>query len=62
LISKEEEIVFIHQDLTVTESMWHNEKVIFSDITPNWQAFCTNTLNFKVPDDLDLIAGDQRND
>lgn len=52
----EDDIVFLHQDFTVTRSMWHNEDVIFDQVTPEWKEFCTNVLDFKVPDDLDLIA------
>lgn len=52
----DEDIVFLHSDLTVTQSMWHNENIIFNRITPEWQAFCTETLQFHVPTDLDLIA------
>jgi hypothetical protein len=51
-----ESIVFIHQDYTVTESMWQNENVIFNQDTSEWRTFCTDTLSFKVPDDLDLIV------
>lgn len=51
-----DQVVFIHQDYTVTESMWHNENVIFNQVTPEWVEFCTTSLKFKVPDDLDLIA------
>ena len=49
------DVVFIHQDFTVTESMWHNENVIYNRVTPRWEEFCANTLKFKVPDDFDLI-------
>lgn len=49
-------VVFIHQDLTVTESVWHNENVIFNQVDSAWGDFCANTLKFKVPDDLDLIV------
>ena len=52
----DDDIVFIHHDLTVTQSMWHNENVIFAQITPAWEEFCTHVLHFKVPDDLDLIG------
>jgi ankyrin repeat protein len=55
-----DEVVFIHQDFTVTESMWHNESVIFDQISPEWLEFCDRTLGFKVPDDLDLIANVQQ--
>lgn len=49
-------IVFIHQDFTVTESVYHDENVIFNDASPGWKEFCTNSLEFKVPDELDLIV------
>ena len=49
-------IVFLHQDYTVTESMWHDENVIFDQVTPEWKEFCDTVLDFKIPDDLDLIA------
>lgn len=52
----DDDVIFIHQDFTVTESMWHNENVIFDQVTPEWSQFCENSLGFKVPDDLDLIV------
>lgn len=52
----DDSIVFVHQDYSVTESMWHNENVIFNRVTPAWVAFCAEELGFKVPDDLDLIV------
>ena len=52
----DEKIVFIHQDYTVTESMYHNENVIFNNVDSPWKDFCTEVLSFKVPDDLDLIV------
>jgi len=57
----EERIVFVHYDLSVTVSMWHNENVIFNDTSPAWQEFCRETLRFKVPDEMELagISGSQ---
>lgn len=51
-----DKVVFIHQDLTVTESVWHNENVIFNQVDSAWSDFCSDALRFKVPDDLDLIV------
>jgi uncharacterized protein len=50
------DIVFLHQDYTVTQSMWEDENVIFNQVTPEWVQFCTESLKFKVPDDLDLLV------
>lgn len=51
-----EEIAFLHQDYTVTQSMWHGENVIFDQVTAEWKEFCAGALKFKAPDDLDLIV------
>jgi hypothetical protein len=53
---KDDDIVFLHQDYTVTRSMWAGEEVIFNDVTEQWREFCNNELRFVVPDSLDLIA------
>lgn len=49
------DVVFLHQDYTVTYSMWRNENVVFDQVSPEWEDFCTRELQFKIPDDLDLI-------
>ena len=54
----DDDIAFIHQDHMVTESMWHNENVLFNAITAEWEAFCKDDLGFKVPDDMDLMVPD----
>ncbi|HEY6804826.1 MAG TPA: ankyrin repeat domain-containing protein [Pyrinomonadaceae bacterium] len=50
------DVVFLHQDYTVTKSIWTGEDVIFDKVTDDWKEFCNNELRFAVPDDLDLIA------
>ena len=50
------------QDLTVTQSMFHNENVIMGTVTPQWRAFCTTELGFKVPDDFDLMPAKTASD
>ena len=50
------DVVFLHQDFTVTELIWPGENVIFNQVTPAWLEFCEQELQFTVPDDLDLIA------
>lgn len=52
-----DEIAFLHQDFTVTLSMWQDEEVIFNDVTNDWREFCIKELGFKTPTDLDLISG-----
>lgn len=51
----DDEVVFLHQDYTVTRSMWADEDVIFNQVTDQWRQFCATELRFAVPDSLDLI-------
>jgi hypothetical protein len=57
----DDKVVFIHQDYSVTESIWHNETVLFDGADASWKEFCTEFLKFKITDDLDLIVPDQGN-
>lgn len=52
----DDDVVFLHEDFTVTQLIWPGENVIFNRVTPEWMEFCTRELQFKVPDDFDLIA------
>jgi hypothetical protein len=52
----DDDIVFLHEDFTVSRSIWRDENIIFNQVTPEWRHFCENVLQFKVPDDLDLIV------
>ena len=52
----EDDVVFLHSDLTVTQSMWPGENVIFNQVTPDWEKYCREALKFNPPDDLDLLA------
>ncbi len=51
----DESVVFLHENLCVTLSMWSDEYIIFDQVTPEWKVFCTEVLGFTVPDDFDLI-------
>jgi len=52
----DEDVVFLQEDFTVTQLIWPGENVIFNQSTPEWIEFCTQELQFKVPDDFDLIT------
>ena len=55
----DDKVVFIHQDYSVTDSIWHNENILFAGVDAAWKKFCTDVLMFKIPDDLDLIVPGQ---
>lgn len=48
----DDQIVYVHQDFTVTKSMWHGEDVLFDAVSPEWKAFCERTLAFAIPEEL----------
>ena len=52
----DDDVVFLQEDFTVTELIWPGENVIFNRVTPEWIDFCTQELQFRVPDDFDLVA------
>ena len=51
-------LVYLHDDLTVTENVWPGEGILFGVdlVSPEWERFCGETLGFAVPDDFDLVA------
>jgi uncharacterized protein len=52
----DEEAVFVHQDLSVTHSVLHGERVLFTASTSEWRSFCAERLAFAPPSDLDLLT------
>jgi len=48
----DDEVVFLHDDLTVTFGSVRDENVIFRAVTPEWRLFCIEQLGFRIPDDL----------
>jgi ankyrin repeat protein len=50
-----DDVVFVHRDLTVTRSIWAGEDVVFDAVTDEWREFCERELNYRPPDDLDLV-------
>ena len=52
----DQKVVFIHQGFTVTESMWENENIIFNNVDSSWKEFCSDSLKFKAPSDMELMV------
>lgn len=52
----DDSVVFLHDDLTVTRSIWLDEDVVYTAGDPDWATFCRDELGFTVPDDFDLLA------
>ncbi len=49
----DDDLVFVHQDYSVTASITHGLQVLLSSTTTEWRAFCADTLDFRVRTDLD---------
>lgn len=48
-------IAFLHDDLTVTSSMWPGDGVLYDGKSAEWARFCAEELGFRVPDELELV-------
>lgn len=56
----DETVVFLHEDYTVTRSIWDKEHIVFDEITPAWIEFCQGQLKFQPPTDIDLMAKEEQ--
>lgn len=45
----DEDHLYLQENYVVTDGIFMDENVIFEDVTPEWEDFCTNTLNFEIP-------------
>jgi hypothetical protein len=41
--------VYLHGNFTVTDGIFIDENIIFSDVTPEWIEFCRNVLGHDSP-------------
>jgi hypothetical protein len=42
----DDSVVYVHEDLTVTDGVFPGENVLFDGVTPEWEAFCRGSLEF----------------
>ena len=45
----EEDFLYLQENYVVTDDIFLEENIIFEAVSPEWIAFCTETLKFKVP-------------
>lgn len=48
-------VVYLHQNYTVTRSIAGDQQPIFSSSSEEWKSFCHEVLNFRVPEDSELV-------
>lgn len=50
---------FLHDNFVVTDGIFRDENVIFSEVSPEWKLFCAEVLKFQAPEPDPLAAGSQ---
>ena len=46
---KDDDYLYLQENFVVTDGIFIDDNVIFSDVSPEWMEYCKNTLNFEVP-------------
>ena len=46
---KDDDHLFLHDNLIVTDGIFLDENIIFEDHSPEWKQFCECVLDFRVP-------------
>jgi hypothetical protein len=57
----DDSIVYVQENYSVTEDVFIDEKVIFDGADDTWKKFCTNELQFSIPDYVDKFDGNRNN-
>lgn len=55
----DDDIVYIQEDLVVTDGIFKDENVLFRGNDEAWQKFCEETLEFAIPEDVLAIAAQE---
>lgn len=43
-------VLYLQENYVVTDGIFKDKNIIFDQITPEWQEFCHQTLDFQIPD------------
>ena len=46
----DEDILYLQENYVVTDGVFKDENVIFDKVTPEWKTFCSDVLEFAIPD------------
>jgi hypothetical protein len=55
---KDDDILYIQEDLTVTDGIFKDENIVFTDDSDEWKTFCEETLEFAIPEDVQAIGAE----
>ena len=53
------EYLYLQENFTVTDSIFFDENIIFSDVTPAWIDFCRNVLHAPFPTAATPVNGNR---
>lgn len=48
---RDDDYVYLHENFTVTDGIFIDENIIFSDVTPEWITFCRDVLAQHPPNE-----------
>lgn len=54
-----DDIVYVQENLVVTDGIFKDENVLFEDDSEEWKTFCEETLEFEIPEDVKAIAAQE---
>lgn len=60
----DDDVLYLQENFTVTDGIFLDQNIVFDNVTPEWQEFCTETLRFELPEDVraDLETKDNGQD
>lgn len=56
---EDDDILYLQEELIVTDGIFKDENVLFQDDGDAWKKFCTDTLEFEVPEDVKAIGAEE---
>jgi len=56
---EDDDVLYLQEDLTVTDDVYRDEYLVFQDPSEEWQKFCRETLEFAVPEDVLAISAQE---
>jgi len=45
----DDDFLYLQENYVVTDGVFKDENIIFDNVTPEWEDFCRNTLDFEIP-------------
>lgn len=45
-----DDVLYVHDSYVVTDDIYKDENVVFDNVTDEWKTFCTESLQFEIPE------------